>query len=568
MPVSKLIYTSFKKVTMNKVVKNSNHACPVCRNPLASRFWGRVVFSGSIFFWVIGSFLTISPANAADVTVTNGQTVGQQALGNGDTLTVDQGGTVSVSGAAQSAVTDTVGGTITVNNSGTISATGAGASQGVSGGGATLNVTNNGTGTITATDGGVTAVTLQSLTNSGTITGGVEGVRATTIQSLTNSGTVTGTTGDGLQATTMTSITNSGTITGGDDGIEAPNLTSLTNSGTITGSDNGVVTANTIQNLTNNGTITGTGTNGIVAGALGTVTNNGTITGGSSGVESGSLQKLTNNGTITGATEAVDIDFGAVVNSGTIQGTVGVQVDRDTAGNASITNSGTIRSTSGPAGIAIDFQGAGNDSLTLSGKSTIVGAINLGAGTDTLNFRSGRSSTLTFDSAPEVITTSNTGPVFSNGSQVAVLDATALSLADDNMAILTNRLGTIISQQANRSLFPEQSARMAAQQTRKVLLASAGDPVSLPSPNQKKYRTWVDGFGGYNDRDNDGSILGAQTYFAGGIIGIDTVTSRDDRLGLFFGGAHTNVDVDFNSENDNIDSYFGGVYAGRHLGRN
>ena len=410
------------------------------------------------FLFFILSWFYVFPAvttHAADTTITSGQTVGQQTLNDGDRLTVDQGGTVAVTGIT-GAVIDAV------NNT-------------------TMTVINN--GTISTDTGSAVDFTSSNFTgiNTGTITGVTAGIEAQNILSLTNSGTIIATVEDGLQV-------------------------------------------------------------------------------------SGTLGLLVNTGSITGNQEGVDMDFGTIINSGFIQGDIGIEADRSTAGNASVTNSGIIQSDNGTAGTAIDFLGTGNDSLIVSGKSIIIGAINLGAGTDTFAVKPGHSSLLTFDAAPEVIDPSESGPVFTSGAQVAALDPTALSLADDSLADITQSVGGIVSQQASRHFVPGQLARSKAQQARKILLAST-EPVALPSPDEKHYRSWIEGFGGYNDRGSDGPTLGAETYFAGGVVGIDRLTMNDTRMGLFFGGSVTDIDVDFNSQDLDVDSIYGGVYVARHFGK-
>jgi hypothetical protein len=91
---------------------------------------------------------------------------------------------------------------------------------------------------------------------------------------------------------------------------------------------------------------------------------------------------------------------------------------------------------------------------------------------------------LTFNSVPEVINSTN-GSVFTNGTQIAVLNPTAVSQVDDVSAELTSNIGNLVSQQASRSIAPELAERRRIQRARKVLLTGT-EPVSLPTPNQKK----------------------------------------------------------------------------------
>ncbi|RDE07189.1 autotransporter outer membrane beta-barrel domain-containing protein [Sphingomonas aracearum] len=188
--------------------------------------------------------------------------------------------------------------------------------------------------------------------------------------------------------------------------------------GTISGLRHGI-TSDVDVNVTNAGTILGRNGSGIGSDGTGTVVNTGTITGQWDGVAT------------NGDGDGVDIDFiGAVINSGTIQGVSATGVDSGGrpnsaegvamgggtivnnagatifgAGNAvlinhdtnpggvadgatTLTNAGTIRATTGRA---VQFVGAFADTVTNSGTITggTAGAIDMGAGDDTLNLVSG-----------------------------------------------------------------------------------------------------------------------------------------------------------------------------------
>jgi uncharacterized protein with beta-barrel porin domain len=49
------------------------------------------------------------------------------------------------------------------------------------------------------------------------------------------------------------------------------------------------------------------------------------------------------------------------------------------------------------------------------------------------------------------------------------------------------------------------------------------------------------------------------------MAGIDRLSADNNRFGLFFGGSFTDIDVDFNSNDLDITTYYGGLYAGRHF---
>lgn len=132
----------------------------------------------------------------------------------GETLIVEDSGSIIVPGVGNNAVVGTTAGARTVNNSGTITATGAFASaDGIffEDAGGSLTLTNS--GLITSPNNqGVDVTTLTDLNNSGTITAS-QAVRANAIVSLTNSGTMTGATAI-ISNTDIGSLVNSGVITG------------------------------------------------------------------------------------------------------------------------------------------------------------------------------------------------------------------------------------------------------------------------------------------------------------------------------------------------------------------
>lgn len=311
----------------------------------------------------VATSVIIFPTNAADVRVASGATVGQQSIGDGDTLTVESGATIN---SATPAVVDAVDGTtITVQNDGTITSTG---DTAIDNSNSTLNLTNN--GSISGATNGVLSQNAGTFinnadivgtglhgvyiigdttqfTNNGSITGvGAFGLLGDgMLSSLTNTGLITGPQA-GLAYSQIGSATNSGTISGTLDGIVASSFTSLVNSGLITGSNSsGIRILNDLGSVNNSGTISGD-TDGIqTGGMLTSLTNTGLITGNlGSGIDTGGLFGYLNNmGTISGDTAGVDAeDLGTVVNSGLITGGDGLFSNDNLV---SLINTGTITGT-------------------------------------------------------------------------------------------------------------------------------------------------------------------------------------------------------------------------------
>ncbi len=251
------------------------------------------------------------------------------------TMTVAAGGSVSGANGVVIGQSGTGYGstTATIDNSGTISGTGTGAN-----GYALLSTSPSYAG-------------FQSITNRA---GGTIGAISGAIGTLTNAGTIDG----GSRSAVDAGATYSSAVYG----------YGWTNSGTISNNGTAATLANVrTSTLTNSGTIANAGTGAAIAGGYMTLTNGagGRITtAGTTAIEHYGTFKLTNAGTIVG-----DIANSTVTFSGDI-----------TVDNAVGTITGNVR------------MGLGNDTLTIgyangAFRTGISGAIDGGAGTDTLRVR-------------------------------------------------------------------------------------------------------------------------------------------------------------------------------------
>lgn len=328
-----------------KSFDNSGKIAGVNGVALLNEVSGSVVNSGTIEADKTGMFFTV----AADVT-------------NSGTIKAADGGGMSFLAVKGD-----------VTNSGTIQATGGG---GMSFLAAEGDVTNS--GTIEATGGdGIAFWGAADLINSGTISSSDVGINALSVQSVTNSGTISGASGI-LAGGIAGDLTNTGTISGTTAGVAVQGGVegAFNNSGTISALNNGAVPApvavavelgGNVKSIANSGTISGT--SGILVGGSvsGAVTNSGTITAiaPASNLQTGAAEfapeevpapiglgvagsiegDLTNSGSITatgGVGAQVDGDVKSVTNSGTIKATNGVVLAGTVNGN--VTNSGTIDS--------------------------------------------------------------------------------------------------------------------------------------------------------------------------------------------------------------------------------
>lgn len=285
------------------------------------------------------------------------------------------------------------------------------------------------------------------LDNSGTIRGtagaGVVNTQSATLAIDNRAGAVViGATSGVLAQLGPVEVSNAGTIRGNGAGSSDAGLfvsageSHVVNSGLISGAGGGIIAGDfrepgtnnlitfaAVTEVANSGTIAGESNDGLRLMGGGRVTNSGTISGTGASLADGIsifrhdaqaqadyVADVTNAaaGTIIGERFGIILSGGGTIaNAGTIDGTVGgVLVQGDAGGpdgfTASIVNSGTIASADGAAltsyvratvensgtlrggaGVAIEL-GDYDDVVTLRTGSTITGAIEAGAGTDTL----------------------------------------------------------------------------------------------------------------------------------------------------------------------------------------
>lgn len=358
-------------------------------------------------------------------TITSEQSVGVSHGSLAD-LTVTNAASGVITGAT-SGIYGAAGGTLIVNNAGTIRGEGtydgfdAVPDAGITIGTARSSVTNS--GTIGGAGAGITTAYLfddeigqlvflaagTTVENSGTIAGeSNDGVRLIGGGSVTNSGAISGSgsaladgismfraeeqAADGYAATVSNGA--AGTIDGARFGIILSGGGSVDNAGTIGGELGGVVIQSQFDG--EDAGLTGTLANsGSISSATGTavqfnaglesvvVNNSGTISGATVGLGHGTdgAMELTNSGTIAGGQTGVESNAGGsvtLVNSGTISSATGAAFTSLT--QTSLDNSGIL---SGGNGVAVQL-GAFDDSVTLQTGSVVTGAIDAGAGTDTL----------------------------------------------------------------------------------------------------------------------------------------------------------------------------------------
>ncbi|BDW96653.1 hypothetical protein MACH10_23380 [Thalassospira tepidiphila] len=495
-------------------------------------------------------------AQAAEFTVSSGVTdTTAKTLNAGETGLVEQGGVLNVTAPANSAAITTNADGVRVTNNGTITTVGGGR-VGIfgSGGGATnVQFVNNGTIRTDAASGygmgslgsGATLINNGTVTTSGGTAHAIYGTGANS--TLVNNGTLTtsGNTSYGLNSTDANSkLVNSGTITTSGTasyGMGSANSGStLSNSGTITTSGSsatGMYADGNGVTFVNSGTITTSGSNGDGMRGDG---NNSTL------VNSGAITSTNADGirsTGSGNTLTVS-DGGTVTVSGA--GRAGI---RSTGANGTINVSGKVIAT-GSATEAI--VGSSNQTLNIKPGATIIGTINLGAGTNAVNIDTSagaRSSTLSISNAGTVNTSaSGDGLVLQSGSTVEIVDPTGFAANRAALGTTTVGIHQAVSQQLARSNKPQSV----------VVAASDLEPGMLYAP-QKAF-VWGQVFGSYLSRGDDGANLGYRSRIGGAVGGYEKPID-DHSIGVFGGVSVAGMKTDEASVESDSNGFFVGGYG-------
>ncbi|MGJ4893348.1 autotransporter outer membrane beta-barrel domain-containing protein [Bradyrhizobium sp. HKCCYLRH3099] len=569
-----------------------------------------------------GSATGLQDNATATVTNSGGASIsGSAAAGFGlsaQTANVTNFGTIS--GSGQQAQGVTTGANATVVNAGAI--TGISTLGGTLGYG--INAGNDGfvanSGTIAGITGAnglgfaIIAFGNANVTNSGTISGssgengssyGVLGgrdVRLVNSGSLLSSSTGQNGSAIAVRGVNNVDVSNSGRLaSSGGDGSQAFGVLSdlgdlrIANSGTLTamvgasGQASGVVAIGGAANVTNSGIIAVTGGTsgfGIQSGQDATLANSGSIVVSSDqqaiGLLTGGNATVTNSGTITavagGAGSGIGISAGnnaAIVNSGTIigvtpQGSQGFGIQA--SGTANVTNSGEISGSLA----ALQFAG-GADTLTVLRGSRIIGAINLGGGGDTVNFRGGNHN-LTFDTLAGATVTGTT-PFVVSGNRAVAIDPTSFASTgrtlNDFSRGVSDAVPVFTGSRATGGAplgfaAPEASSRIDdAFAAMSGLSAYASPGMAYKNPTVvygDGSAVWGRGFGGQRIQQQDGVLPRTTNLFYGGMIGGDWQAGSGLRLGAFLGGGQTRSSADFNFGTTNADLVFGGAYARYDLG--
>lgn len=465
-----------------------------------------------------------------DVTINNNGTL--DGIGN-DGIRIEEGSTVNNDGTIRSDDDEAIEANgeddITVNNNGTILATG-------SGGRAIeaeddLTVTNTDTGLIEAIeDKAIDAGDDLTVNNAGIIRSTEDkAIDAKDGATITNSGTIRSVEDKAIEGEEDLTVTN--TSTGliesiEDEAIQAEDAgLTVINSGTIRAYVDDAIDGAADVYLENSGTIIG-GENDAIELDNGTVINSGRIISTSSQLPSE-------------PDAGIDFDLGGgtVINTGYIEGELGIGTDSSNTAVQDITNAGHIV---GRGGTAIKF-GAGADVLTVLQGSIIEGLVDFGndADTDTLNLGRGESWLISFatDGAADVIN-ANGAPIalINSGRTVASFDVagTAFNADPDALAQFTGAINSGLHYRL-----------------------TAGNPTTY---------VWAHAFGARGTVEASGFAPQVDSSLRGGMSGFSMPLGASARGGLFAGFAEDDRDTTGGRHGVESDYAFGGAYARLFMG--
>ncbi len=525
----------------------------------------------------LGATLASIPlVSTADFTVGYGETVGAQSLSDGETGIVQMGGAITTIADGDIAIDGSGANNTKAINRGTITTSGTLADGIYIEDGSTA--ANAGSITTSGNDAyGMAAWDGNIVTNSGIITtNGIasDGLNGHDDNRLTNSGTITtnGPDSYALAGRYDNTIENSGAITtnGVDSyGIYVWDDNSITNSGSITTTGDfgaGIFAEGFSNDITNSGAIT---TNGVFAYGIfaldgNNISNSGSInTSGSYALgiyAYGNSSVVSNSGSInTGGDEAYGIwaygDDNIVSNSGRIStggdDAYGIHIYGN---NNIVSNSGGIN-TSGINAYGIMSEGNGNiitnsgriisaqsfalisagfdNTVNLLGGTVIQGGIMLVSSAERFNYGNGLNTALTFtDNIPGSINT-NGMPSATSGMLVATVDTTGFAMEDEVVADITDCGHDGVGLRLDR--------------TRSV---SGGN-------------TWGSMCGNIRRQQDSGPAVQANHLLGGVVFGSDHALASGRRLGWMVGFSSSRVGVEYDAQEVDVKSVFGGIYGSR-----
>ncbi|MEM6463249.1 MAG: autotransporter outer membrane beta-barrel domain-containing protein, partial [Pseudomonadota bacterium] len=449
-------------------------------------------------------------------------------------------------------------------------------------------ITNSATGTIMADDDGISSDGDDAMiTNDGEIFADDDGINM-----------------DGENTT----VVNNGLIDVGNDGLDSEDDNqTIINNGTVLAGDRGVESNFTGVMIRNNGLID-VGNDGIrTISDNATVINNGTINADDDGInsddgdgenEEGEFTRIINNGTINSGDEAIDSEAAnhIIINKGTLNadengiessesnvfiynygsinadefngivvrdddayvvnrgwidaGDDGIDVDDDAFG-AVVINSGTV--IADVNALLIDGDDA---TVMLQAGSVLDGGVTFNGLGLILNIGTGLNLYIDYDG--EIDTLNSEIPTVHDETNTIIytVDPTGFALSQSFIQTTSDAVHAAV--RSGISHGNGFGGGFAGNQS----FAYGNEP---PGFAETGPRGWASTFGGYQSQDGSGSVTGGDQAY-GGLVAGGGFASDERMYGAFLGGSYSRLETDFDTQEIDASSFYGGLYAGTRSG--
>ena len=196
--------------------------------------------------------------------------------------------------------------------------------------------------------------------------------------------------------------------------------------------------------------------------------------------------------------------------------------------------------------------------------SIIVGAIRLDDEAETFDIATnGLSIAYSFDptNGPPDFLESNRAPFVIVDNRAAVVDPTLEAFQDDILADLTNGIFGGVSARLDglsggTVVGVTRHATGSTTHFKGAVVTAANEP-----------QAWAHSFGGTRHQDASRPIVDADLQFGGIMSGFDRQIAATTRLGVLLGGSQGEADTAFDSQEEDINTFFAGLYGRHERGR-
>ncbi|MCP4965204.1 MAG: autotransporter outer membrane beta-barrel domain-containing protein, partial [bacterium] len=150
----------------------------------------------------------------------------------------------------------------------------------------------------------------------------------------------------------------------------------------------------------------------------------------------------------------------------------------------------------------------------------------------------------------------NGAPFAVNGNQIIVVDPTGFAAAQTWLDGFTTSILNAVNGPANGAGVNGLTAGFSLQGDGTQIT-----PVAAVDAAGTGQRIWGSTFGGVRGQDGSGPTVDLTHLYGGLLFGVEGIQSGDFRAGAFVGGGSSRMEVNFNAQEIEVWSAFGGLYA-------